>query len=243
MMRVLVQNQEGKHGSEQDGAEPIALLAFEAYAKGRSYQFRPAQGGARVSHPVDQRDRDTDKRTAAVAESTGILNSGVDIVKIKWTTVNMLGSLVLLIESLVQCLLNANEKGSERLQPLQVVFAPVLPAFQRAKLLKIAMEQYLRRERHASETHSIVGNHPAAVHHCSAVSLSHGLKISIPRPAKSLTLRVVTVRPCSRAVAPIRPSIVASGVPRCCIRADSTAQRSATACVTGSSRVSKEIGR
>ena len=53
----------------------------------------------------------------------------------------MLGSLVLLIESLVQCLLNANEKGSERLQPLQVVFAPVLPAFQRAKLLKIAMEQ------------------------------------------------------------------------------------------------------
>src|ERR1039457_5406438 len=39
---------------------------------------------------------------------------------------------------------------------------------------------------------------------------------------------------------PDQPSIVASGVPRCCIRADSTAQRSATACVTGSSRVSKE---
>lgn len=54
------------------------------------------------------------------------------------------------------------------------------------------------------------------------------------------TLRVVTARPCSSAVAPIRPSVVASGVPRCCMRADRTAQRSATACVMGSSRVSKD---
>jgi len=42
---------------------------------------------------------------------------------------------------------------------------------------------------------------------------SHGLKIATPRPSKCLTLRVTTVRSCSRAVAAISPSAVLSGLP------------------------------
>src|ERR1019366_9148241 len=43
---------------------------------------------------------------------------------------------------------------------------------------------------------------------------SQGLRRTTPRPAKSFTFRVTSVRSCSRAVAAIMPSAVLRGVPR-----------------------------
>lgn len=61
-------------------------------------------------------------------------------------------------------------------------------------------------------------------------------------PAKSLTLRVTSVRPCSRAVAAIIPSATPRGWPTACRRPSRTPQRSATACVTGSTRLPNQSG-
>ena len=69
---------------------------------------------------------------------------------------------------------------------------------------------------------------------------SQGLKMLTPRSRKSLTFRVTRIRPCSKAVAAIRPSMTASGAPLRCARAERTAQRSPIALVTGSKFLPKD---
>src|ERR1017187_2463421 len=63
--------------------------------------------------------------------------------------------------------------------------------------------------------------------------LSHGSKSDTPKSSKCLVLRVATVRPCSRAVAARRPSMLPNGFPCCCDRAASIAQRLEIVLVTG----------
>src|SRR5436305_657381 len=63
--------------------------------------------------------------------------------------------------------------------------------------------------------------------------LSQGLKTLIFKPTKSLTLRVATVRSCSRAVAAKRPSMIETGVPRSFAKPASNPHRSAIVSVTG----------
>jgi hypothetical protein len=64
----------------------------------------------------------------------------------------------------------------------------------------ISSRQIFRAALRAAEKHGGYGS-------------SLGLKIATPRSSKCLTLRVTTVRSCSRAVAAINPSAVLSGLP------------------------------
>ena len=64
-------------------------------------------------------------------------------------------------------------------------------------------------------------------------SISQGLIMLTPSPTKSLILRVTRVRPCSKAVAPIIPSAVLSGIPCNCRMPSNSPQRSATGAETG----------
>ena len=65
---------------------------------------------------------------------------------------------------------------------------------------------------------------------------SHGLRSVTARPAKSFTLRVTSVRPCSRAVAAIWPSGTLSGRPISCRYPSKVPHRSAMDRVTGRMR-------
>jgi hypothetical protein len=72
---------------------------------------------------------------------------------------------------------------------------------------------------------------------------SQGLRTFTPSPAKSLTLRVTSVKSCSRAVAAMTPSMLGSGFPLSNAWAERIPHLSAIALVTGRRRSSNHCSR